>query len=180
MKVAEQLVTSAQGTPAAIAAAERVPRRRCFRLGPHHCSGRAGEMLRARALGGAARWAAEARAGPHTPPSAPPVERAGRARAPRCYGDGCQHRPEALSRRPDLRSQVSSARLSHGAGPGGQRPHWIHPNPGGKQAGLAAARTSPQTPKPVIPSTIIYSLGPIAGNTYTLGLHALGVEHRTC
>lgn len=67
MKVAEQLVTSAQGTPAAIAAAERVPRRRRFRLGPHHCSRRAGETLRARALGGTARWAAEARAGSHIP-----------------------------------------------------------------------------------------------------------------
>lgn len=42
VKVAEQLVTSAQGTPAAIAAAERVPCRRRFRLGPHHYGGHVG------------------------------------------------------------------------------------------------------------------------------------------
>lgn len=153
VKVAEQLVTSAQGTPAAIAAAERVPSRRCFRLGPHHCSGQArGEALRARALGGTALWAAEARAGPHIPLlllqwSVP----AARMRAPRCYGDGCQRLLEALRRRPYLWSQVSSVCLSYGAGPGGQRPHWIHPNPGGKQARPAAAQTAPRTPKSVLP-----------------------------
>lgn len=48
-------------------------------LGPHHCGGRAGETLRARALGGAARWAAELRSGPHNPLPLPPVEHASRA-----------------------------------------------------------------------------------------------------
>lgn len=50
VKVAEQLVTSAQGTPAAMAAAERVPRRRRFRLGPHHCGRRARGRRSGRAL----------------------------------------------------------------------------------------------------------------------------------